>query len=368
MEYRRNHRKAITYFALAAEKRRAKHVRLANFDGGELFNDFLDAFSSQLRTIGREQLNVTIQSIGSDLWKLACTHVERGFSDDRPLYWTRLKAQSLLEAELSIRDVLSKGEVQSLLNEFEWHSRGLGGFDTTASQGQTQPIICTGFDPFHLNAHLDQSNPSGLVALHLARRKFANKSIRTAIYPVRFHAFDSGLVEASIASLVQQAPLFMLTVSMGRKQFDLERFTSSRRSAESLDNEDVQCAGSPSDPVRAVDEGPEFLEFNLPVNAMCAVKSDWSINDNRTVSTLEKGTFDATNLDELNDQTAIAGSGGGFLSNEIAHRALLMKSAAKTEFRAGHVHVPSVEGYDRESERTIVQIVEQMLRVGIQAS
>ena len=368
MEFRYNQGRAITFFALTAEKRRSKRVRLEDFNGGKLFIDFLDAFRLQLSSIDQNQLNSVVQSVGSNLWELACAQVDRGFLDDRPLYWARLKAQSLLEAELSTRDDLSKQEVTDLLNEFEWYSRGLSDFDSAQSHSHTSPIICTGFDPFHLNSRLDQSNPSGLVALHLAKRKIAGQSIRTAIYPVRFHAFDSGLVEASLTSVVQQAPLFMLTVSMGRTQFDLERFTSSRRSTEALDNEDVLCAGSPSAPVRAVAKGPEFLEFNLPVDKLCSVQSDWSINDNRTVSTLENGTFEALNLDEINEQTAIAGSGGGFLSNEIAHRVLLMKRASNREFPTGHVHVPKVAGYQQESERAITQTVEQMLRAGMQAS
>ena len=48
----------------------------------------------------------------------------------------------------------------------------------------------------------------------------------------------------------------------------------------------------------------------------------WPVRDNQEVTTLERGTLTAESLASLADQIAVRGSGGGYLSNEIAYRAL----------------------------------------------
>ena len=56
-------------------------------------------------------------------------------------------------------------------------------------------------------------------------------------------------------------------------------------------------------------EGPEFVEFSLPVAALQSGAGPYEIRDNRRVSTLERGTFDAESLAELEGLTAVRGGG-----------------------------------------------------------
>ena len=71
----------------------------------------------------------------------------------------------------------------------------------------------------------------------------------------------------------------IVTVSMGRTDFDLEHFPGRRRSSGSPDNLNVYSGGDETKPKipllnGAVIEGPEFLEFSLPYRAMQRVILD----------------------------------------------------------------------------------------------
>ena len=79
---------------------------------------------------------------------------------------------------------------------------------------------------------------------------------------------------------------------------------------------------------------------------MSTVKGNWSVLDNRRVRTKESGDFEASSLEEITGQTAVSGSGGGFLSNEIAYRTLLLQSKLNRQFPLGHLHVPRIYEYD----------------------
>ena len=69
-------------------------------------------------------------------------------------------------------------------------------------------------------------------------------------------------------------------------------------------------------------KGPEFVEFSLPAGEMKKCMGDFPVNDNRLVTTLEQGEFEAVSHAALELGTAVFGSGGGFLSNEIAYSAI----------------------------------------------
>ena len=66
----------------------------------------------------------------------------------------------------------------------------------------------------------------------------------------------------------------------------------------------------------------------------------------------------------LSGQTAVRGSGGGYLSNEIAYRTLL---ANESRIPMGHVHTPRLTGFDPEFERKIVTQIEAMLIAAVEA-
>jgi hypothetical protein len=134
---------------------------------------------------------------------------------------------------------------------------------------------------------------------------------------------------------------------MGRDRFDLERFPGRRRSSSAPDNR--QRVGLVDNKPVPCTDGPEFLEFNLPASLMSMVKGDWKVLDNRQVRTEENGEVAASSLKEIVRQTAVNGSGGGFLSNEIAYRTLLLQKRLNRQFPMGHLHVPRISDYDPQT-------------------
>lgn len=290
---------------------------------------------------------------GASLWVHAVQDVQDGQLDDRPLYWARLKLRQL------------------------WRQAGRGGGSEERAargfdgkfQGSEPRVLLTGFDPFHLDRNIAQSNPSGLAALALDGTVVAGARIRTAILPVSFAAFDGGIVEELLTSHFKAGLRLLLTVSMGRDAFDLERFPGLRRSAQTPDNGNVTSGGSPMAPqVPAGLEGPEFLEFTLPARAMTATPGRWPVRDNRRVASLERGSLTPGSLAELKDDTAVAGSGGGYLSNEVAYRALKLRQRLGATFAVGHLHTPRVDGYDADAESGMVAQIRDLVAAAVAAS
>lgn len=279
------------------------------------------------------------------LWRRACHDVQQGCFDDRPLYWARLKLLRGLRGARSVAQA-------------ERDSRGFG-----AAPVETQPIVLvTGFDPFHLQRDIGQSNPSGLAALALDGATVAGSVVRSAIFPVRFADFDRGYVEQVLTPIFRRMPRLVLTVSMGRDRFDLERFPGRRRSTTTLDNRGQPGGGSDTAPLPPADlAGPEFLEFSLPAASMKQAPGRWEVRNNGDVRTLERGAVTVGSLSELSGATAVQGSGGGFLSNEIAYRCLLLQQRLGVRFPLGHLHTPAVRGYDESVERAIVDQIKRVL-------
>ena len=328
--------------------------------------DEVENWADNFLTLDSEQLDCN--RLGSTLWKWAKRQASH---DDRPLYWTRLAAfQSL--AQSFPRSRISPFTLRSCLDEFDASSRGRS--DLSWKQDHFR-VLVSGFDPFLLDQNIEQSNPSGLAALALDNQvlKAINGDlihVRAVIFPVRFQDFDNGVVEAMLLPLLEDKAIdAYISISMGRESFDLERFPGRRRSASALDNANRKSGGSEDSPKvpRQGKEalfGPEFLEFNLPADRMALAPGRWAIRDNRTVTTLERGIFSANKLEELANQTAVRGSGGGYLSNEIAYRALNTMSKSNVQISMGHIHTPRMQNYDRDVlEETVDQIKGMLARL-----
>ena len=289
---------------------------------------------------------------GARLWRRAVADVQSGHRDDRPLYWARLKLCRMLgqSAAVDLAERLSRN------------------FEPAYPPGVPR-VLVTGFDPFHLDDMVEQSNPSGLVALALDGTTIAGAHVRTAILPVRFESFDRGVVEDLLRPLFQRGLALALTVSMGRDRFDLERFPCLRRSAETADNGNVLSGASESNPLVPPDldgmGAPEFLEFSLPTATMSAVRGRWQIRDNRRVASIERGAFTAHSLGELTRDTAVRGASGGYLSNEITYRSLLLRKQLGVEFPLGHLHTPSVSGHDAALEGEIVDQARRIIAAAL---
>lgn len=308
---------------------------------------------------------------GIALWQKAVRDVQQSTPfDDRPLYWTRLAGQRLLR-ERAHHLQLAAAADQRLWQAFEDASRGL---TDLAYPESGERIFLTGFDPFRLDNDRQQSNPSGLAALALDGKVLQRGSrriqIETVLIPVRFADFDQGLIERLLTPVLTDPQMRLVsTISMGRSGFDLERFPGRRRSADAFDNRNVKTGGTPMRPVlprwrgSALD-GPEFVEFSLPAERMTRVQQPFAVTDNGQVTTLA-GTMTVRRLAELQFQTAVNGSGGGYLSNEISYRSIRLRDALGVSLPVGHIHTPAVRGYDEKTERQIVGQIEAMLRAAL---
>ena len=206
----------------------------------------------------------------------------------------------------------------ALLSTLERGSRGQ--YDLAYSQALRKKILITGFDPFLLDEHIDQSNPSGVAALLLDGQVLSHQGIRaeinTVMIPVRYKDFDEGLIESLLAPYYALNNVDMVvTISMGREHFDLERFPGKRRSVTAPDNANIVYGGTQTAPkISSLNgrplPGAEFVEFSLPVAHMQKAQGPYEINDNHEVTTLEK-TFKPSSLAELEGAIAVNGGGGG---------------------------------------------------------
>ena len=374
--------------SLTVEEARISKLRELHPEVADRYSDIVNQAKSSFDLAGDyEAMSLLTHHTGKKLWEAAKrTVAEQAILDDRSLYWSRLSLNAYLRAS-QFAVPLSSNQRISLIERLENSSRGRDSIAFTA--GAVKKILVTGFDPFLLDKHIDQSNPSGIVALNLDGQTLtygqASAEIQTAIFPVRFEDFDAGEVEQLIEPLLKTRQVDMIvTVSMGRTDFDLEHFPGRRRSSGSPDNLNVYSGGDETKPKipllnGAVIDGPEFLEFSLPYRAMQRVILDakqdankqqgevtypYLINDNRTITTLD-GTFEAKTLAELKGATAVRGSGGGYLSNEISYRSVRLAHKYQPFIPTGHIHTPRLERYDAEQLKTISNQVTEMIRYAI---
>ena len=280
---------------------------------------------------------------GTALWLEERRRVQAGELDDRPLYWRRL----------------------TLPDDPTWLANSRN-YQPVFRHDVDFRVLVTGFDPFNLDEHIDQSNPSGVIALSLDQVALESQGktaeIRSFIVPVRFADFDRALIERLIEPLLDTLDL-LLTLSMGGVRIDLERFPGLRRSSDRHDNDKLLGGGTEQVPVIPPGlMGPEFVEFSLPAEIMREVLGDFEIKDNRTVTTLERGEISVDNLEALANQRSVQGSGGGYLSNEISYRTI-RKVAGR--FPVGHIHTASITGFEPVKIRKIVDQVTKMIVVAI---
>ena len=389
-----------THSAMAAPSARTNHLpltieelRLEKFRGAHpLVADRYAKFVTEAMSLWAEApdygaISQAVGVTGENLWaKAKQTVAEEGILDDRSLYWSRLALTSYLRTT-DFTIPLSSAQRIDLIETLEDSSRGRTKIQF--SPGTMKRILLTGFDPFLLDRHIDQSNPSGVVALNLDGKVLNYKStraqIQTVIFPVRFEDFDAGELESLLEPLIKENQVDMIvTVSMGRTDFDLEHFPGRRRSSSAPDNLNIFSGGSEANPVVPLlngndIEGPEFVEYSLPYRAMRRVMEDaqqdaneeegrftfpYLIKDNRTITTLD-GTIEAKSLADLKKTTSVRGSGGGYLSNEISYRSVLLARKYHPLIPTGHIHTPRIERYDVSKLKVIVDQVTEMLRYSI---
>lgn len=317
----------------------------------DVANRFDPLLNDLCRGLADNSTNVIelVQHSGRELFEQSISSSNRSNSivDDRPLYWSRLLGLVVIRRILSRRPNTASETVSDACTLFEQESRVRKCGAMAQSQSDKKPIFLSCFDPFTLDSNLAQSNPSAVITLSLGRESIDGHPISVAVFPVRYDDFDAGIVESIFEPVFLNRYCLALTISMGRDRFDLERFPGRRRSSSAPDNR--QRVGLVDNKPVPCTDGPEFLEFSLPARSMSMVKGDWQVLDNRHVSTEENGDFDASSLEEVAGQTAVNGSGGGFLSNEIAYRTLLLQKRLNRQFPLGHLHVPRISDYDPQT-------------------
>lgn len=326
-------------------------------------DDWIHSFEHAIQ-VSDEELYENVNSRARELSHIFASNrsVSNTVIDDRPIYWGRLVGQVLLRQRLR-RGNLDSQIATDTREALEWNSRKVN----YGSFTHERRIVLTCFDPFMLDRNITQCNPSAIIAYTIAQTLCPEYSINVLVFPVRFQDFDEDCVERMLKTLYFTNPSLVVTLSMGRKQFDLERFPGNRRSVETLDNLNVCGIDGKKFPT-CVAGAPSFLEFSLPAEAMKKAPGQWSVIDNRRVATERHTEFYPRSLAQLTSETAVQGSGGGFLSNEISYRSILLQKRFGKSFPLGHLHVPKVNSFDVIQLRSMCNQAESIIKLALENS
>ncbi|MDA8940232.1 hypothetical protein N9H48_07480 [Pseudoalteromonas marina] len=360
---------------LTVEEQRINKAQSAMPNVLKAFTPQVTSFEQQFKELNNfKSAKTLVQRFSFELWENAKQRIiNTNNYDDRELYWARLLSSKVIRTTPP-KFSITQAQLNTLLTLLEEGSRGRT--DLAFSSGSTKKILLTGFDPFLLDRNINQSNPSGVTALLLDGQVInyngISAEINTVMVPVRYEDFDQGIIESLLAPYYALNNVDMVvTVSMGRTQFDLEHFPGKRRSVTAPDNANIVYGGTQTSPVipklngRPL-PGNEFVKFSLPVNYMQQAKGPYKVIDNREVTTLEK-TYKAPSYGELKNSIAVNGGGGGYLSNEISYRSIRLRDALNSSIPTGHIHTPRIQQFEPETEAKIVNQIKAMLEQSLVA-
>jgi pyrrolidone-carboxylate peptidase len=319
---------------------------------------------------------------GQQLWDAATAAARAGSAqgDDRQLYWARLSMTRALE---QWRPGPDRAAAQLALD------RASRGMNSHSFVGGGRRAFVSGFDPFGLdddgNALL-RGNPSAAAVLRLDNTTVAGAEVQAVVFPVRYDDFDAQLVESVFRPHLQpggQQASIITTVSQGGAVFDLEFYNGRNRASYArgvppLDDNrnETNGAGTYDNPTEPpVTGGAQFVQTTLPVDRM-KVDTDYDVRiDTQVDEQAPPGSISGPRLDGPTlGSRAVQGSGGGYLSNEIAYRVTRLRDELNVSVQAGHVHTPELRipggvsdgGFDAERNRIAVQY-RQILEAGVNA-
>lgn len=324
--------------------------------------DFVRRFPAALCTArSRGEAERLLDTWGQALWQASVRRAQSqrpggdlAPGDDRPLYWARLA----MTAALAGWQPDFPADKAALRARFEDASRGLTDNAFRPEPG-VRRIFISGFDPFGLDAELRRANPSGSAALQLNGRRITladgtRAEIRAVVLPVRYADFDAGMVERAFAPHLAAGPGaadIITTVSQGYPGiFTLEDWAGRARSADPYpDNARALSGGTRERPVTApgLGPGPEFIRTTLPAAAVtAAVQTPYPVLLNSDVTEIPAGG--TAPVDRTDGPTpgsrAVAGGGGGYLSNEVAYRSNRLRAELAPHLPGGHLHTPVLTG------------------------
>jgi pyrrolidone-carboxylate peptidase len=357
-------------------------------------NNFAKNFFMFLFDNSGTSINQKLNESGKRLWSIAKVSVQppSPYSDDRPLYWTRLQCIGAIRAYALHKKIVDQPTVESYVKRFERASRGLNPNDgsiefVSAPAGERKAII-TGFDPFELPEEPSRSNPSGLYAISVDGTSITVPGqgkvyVRSAVFPVRYADFDAAMVENAIRGPLSSV---MMIVSMsdnfGEEYYDIERWAAKNRGG-GVDNnlDDLE-----NDPSGSDDWIESTLPFSLTITRQRQLEGSRNINypfvidqSFETLSAqlppappmqlggldlrrrfpnnnyIERGNgyrfeplgtdpaaFNVlTNSDDIPTDISYNGSGGSYLSNEIFYRVAVVRKMSASGIATGHFHLPS---------------------------
>ncbi|WP_405754585.1 pyroglutamyl peptidase [Streptomyces sp. NBC_00073] len=326
------------------------------------FGDFVRRFPAALCTArSAAEAGRLLDDWGGALWQAAVRRAQGqrpggdlAAGDDRPLYWTRLAMTTAL-ARWQPGFPL---DAPALRTRFEDASRGLTDNAFRPAPG-VRRVFISGFDPFGLDGELRRANPSGSAALQLNGRRItladgSPAEIRAVVLPVRYADFDAGIVERAFTPRLaggRGAADVITTISQGYPGiFTLEAWAGRSRSADPYpDNTGSLSGGTREHPVTApgLAPGAEFIRTTLPTDAATgAVQSPYPVLLNTAVTEIPAGA--TAPVDRSDGPTpgsrAVAGGGGGYLSNEVAYRSNRLRGDLAPQLPGGHLHTPVLTG------------------------
>lgn len=323
------------------------------------FDRQVAAFGQLLcRVPDRRAAGVLVRTQGEALWRAATYRAQHAptdadalpATDDRGLYWARI-SMALALRQWRPDFGIGTAERAELMRSFEYASRGI---TSSRFAPGVKKILVTGFDPFTLDADIRIGNPSGANALTLDGQRWkidgTTYEIQTVVFPVRYLDFDQNMVENALAPHYRPGPQradLVMTASQGRVGiFDLEVFNGRRRSVSSIgDNNNVWGGGTISAPVvsPSMPPGPEWITSSLPLARMAqADVGPFRTRVNTSVLEIPAGGTTPVRRSDGPTAGSIAseGTGGGYLSNEVAYRNTLQRDLLDPSMPAGHLHVP----------------------------
>ncbi|MEV1205760.1 hypothetical protein [Microbispora rosea] len=245
------------------------------------FQDFAPKLINKLCHTGNLAAATTLaKEEGRHLWRAAVRRAQNKgkidgslpYSDDRPLYWTRLQSTAALR-QWTPRFDLAGEDRAGLITTFDRASRGMFDIDFPAGKGVVR-VISSGFDPYTLDGgtvgtapgsvgnNIRHGNPSGATALSLDGTTYKTKDGKTAYIeaytlPVNYPEFEQGYLEDTVGPFMKDGPRQVdasITVSQaGGSVFNLEQWNG-RYHGVSLGNDNFRpCAAVNGTPQLAVD-------------------------------------------------------------------------------------------------------------------
>ncbi|MBO0920248.1 hypothetical protein J1G42_05345 [Cellulomonas sp. zg-ZUI222] len=194
---------------------------------GAGFGEFTAALAEEVcRQDSLADATTVVERLGTELWRDAVARAqstdgvagELPASDDRPLYWTRLEAMSVLH-QWSPDFTLSTEERASLVDAFDQAARGMHDIDLPTGDQVTR-VLVSGFDPFTLDGgdtgrargtvgnQIRHGNPSGATALAIDGTTTTAPDGTTVHYeaytlPVNYPEFERGYLEDTVGPLME---------------------------------------------------------------------------------------------------------------------------------------------------------------------